>query len=189
MDSVEFFKPINSGNVRMIERGEQFRLPLESGYTISILGELFRQVTLVKTPSVLKILTLRASVGRLLIHDRNTFSAGFIDKILTQESNRAGPRKSRLAAATCHFESQTPSAPTEEARPLFLGLPFCNLAEMARIAHRRQARNSRPMASERVCIILEVPFKAKGCRPTRNRQRHPRFGSQNGQCESYLGKS
>jgi hypothetical protein len=31
-------------------------------------------------------LTLRESVGRLLIHDRSTYSAGFIDKILTQES-------------------------------------------------------------------------------------------------------
>jgi hypothetical protein len=128
------------------------------------------RLSLVKTPSALKILTLRASVGRLLIHDRSTFSAGFIDKILTQESNRACPRKSRLAAATCHFESQTPSAPTEEARPPFLGLPFCNLAEMARIPPRGQARNSHSVASERICIVLDPSFKMPRTRSTGNRQ-------------------
>ena len=41
--SAGFFQPVNGGNVRMIERGEQLGFALEPGNAIGVLGELFRQ--------------------------------------------------------------------------------------------------------------------------------------------------
>ena len=50
--------------------------------------------------------------------------------------------------------------------------------------------DGRPVASERVCAVLEAPFKTqKRCRPARNRQRYPRFDPQNGSVKSHLGTS
>lgn len=73
--------------------------------------------------------------------------------------------------------------------PAFLGVPFIGLAEMARIPHRSQTRNGRPVASKRICIILDPPLKTLRSRSAGNRQKNPRVSPQNGQCQSDLVKS
>jgi len=66
------------------------------------------------------------------------------------------------------------------ALPVPLSAATCEslsgLSQMARIPDRGQARNGRPVASKRICIILDPPLKTLRSRSARNRQRNPRVG-------------
>jgi len=69
---------------------------------------------------------------------------------------------------------------TAAKRSVFLGMHFQNMAEMARMPHRGQARDGRPMASKAICPALD--------RGSGNGQRNPGLGSKDGGCQSVLGK-